>query len=333
MPLLRGLRTLHEQEENRTLRSIIAELSDAIEGGASYAEALAKHPKTFSALYINMVKAGELSGALDITLKRLAEFMEKAQRIRGKVAAALFYPGAVLLVAGVILVLMMTFVVPRFQDVFTGLLNNKPMPAFTLLVLQISQVVKNNFVGSMLTVAGSWFLLWLGLRTGAGRLLWDNLKLRIPALGPVFRKLAIARMTRTFGTLMGSGVPVLQALAIIQRTTGNVVIGNVVARIHEAVKEGEAIAPTLKGSGVFPPMVAGMVDVGEQTGSLPEMLMKVADCYDEQVDNATSAMTSLLEPILIVVLAVVVGSIVIAMFLPIIRIMTDFGAGTPGEAE
>ncbi len=332
MPLLRGLRTLNEQEENRAMRSIIADLSEAIEGGATYAEALGRHPKIFNQLYINMVKAGELSGALDITLKRLAEFMEKAQAIKGKVKAALLYPCAVLLVATVILVLLMTFVVPRFQDVFNGLLEGRAMPGFTLLVLKICQVVKMHFFAAASAVLGSGVLFWLAVRSGPGRLLFDNLKLRIPALGPVFRKLAIARLARTLGTLMASGVPILQALTIIQKTTGNVVVGNVVARLHAAVKEGEAIAPTLRASSVFPPMVAGMVDVGEQTGALPEMLMKVADTYDEQVDNATNAMTSLLEPILIVFLAIVVGSIVIAMFLPLIWVIRDLSGGS-GEPQ
>jgi type IV pilus assembly protein PilC len=248
------------------------------------------------------------------------------------VKAAMFYPCAVLLVATVILVLLMTFVVPRFQEVFSGLLNGRPMPAFTLLVLNISQAVKHHLLATVLALTGAAALIGIALRTGPGRLLFDGLKLHAPALGPVFRKLAIARLTRTLGTLMGSGVPILQALTIVQKTTGNVVVGAAVNAIHGAVKEGDPIAPTLKSSGVFPPMVAGMVDVGEQTGALPEMLMKVADTYDEQVDNAASAMTSLLEPILIVFLAVIVGSIVIAMFLPLIRVMIDLSAGT-GEGE
>jgi type IV pilus assembly protein PilC len=326
MPLLRSLRTLQEQEGNPTLRRVLGELAAAIEGGSSLTEAVAMHPKVFNRLYVNMVKAGEASGALDLTLARLAEFMEKAQKIKGRIQAAMFYPCAVMVVATGIVLLLMLFVLPRFQQIFDGLLEGARMPAFTLLMLHISGVIRHHFPAACV---GAGFLgvgVGLALRTRWGRWLWDKTKLSLPALGPVFRKAAISRFARTLGTLTGSGVPILQGLTIVKETAGNVVVANVVARLHEHVKEGDPLAPTLKTSGVFPAMVAGMVDVGEQTGSLPEMLGKIADNCDEEVDNAAGAMTSLLEPIMIVFLAIVVGSIVIAMFLPLLRVI-DLSSG------
>jgi type IV pilus assembly protein PilC len=332
MPLLRGLRTLHEQEGNQNLKRIIDELSQAIENGSSFAEAVAAHPKVFNRLYVNMVKAGELGGALEVTLQRLSEFMEKALRIKGKVKAALFYPCAVLFVATGILVLLLTYIVPKFKLVFAGMMGNRPLPSFTVFVLKISEAVRDHLWLTATGAAVACTLLLLGLRTKWGRWTFDRFKLAMPVLGPVFRKAAISRFARTLGTLVGSGVPILQALMIVKETAGNVVVGGVISAVHDRVKEGDPLAPTLKASGVFPAMVAGMVDVGEQTGALPEMLMKVADNCDEDVDNAASAMTSLLEPIMIIFLAVVVGSIVIAMFLPIIAAV-DGGFDNPDHKE
>lgn len=324
MPLLRGLRILEEQQENRVLREISSEVADRIEAGGSLAEALEAYPRTFNPLYRNMVRAGEISGALDVTLKRLAEFMEKSQKIRNKVKAAMFYPCAVLMIAAGILMVLLVFVVPRFQEVFDGLLEGRAMPAFTQLVLRVSQVAKAHAIAVLAGVAVLTCLARMSLRTHWGRSAFDILKLNLPGLGPVFRNLAVARSSRTLATLLSSGVPILQALSIVRDTAGNVVFSRVIERLHARVKEGEPLSPTLRESGVFPPMMAGMVDVGEQTGALPEMLNKVADNYDDAVDTATTAMTSLLEPVLIVFLAVIVGSIVIAMFLPLIHVITGF---------
>jgi type IV pilus assembly protein PilC len=270
-----------------------------------------------------MVKAGEISGALEITLRRLAEFMEKAQRIKGKVKSAMFYPAAVMFVATAILILMMVFVVPRFQLVFDGLMNGKPMPLFTTFILRISEGVRHHAPVAAVAVLALGAGLTIGLRTRLGRWLFDQFKLTMPILGEVFRKAAISRFARTLGTLLGNGVPVLQALQIVKETSGNVVVGKVVSSVHECVKQGDSITTPLRSSRVFPPMIVGMVDVGEQTGALPDMLLKIADGYDEEVDNAVSATTSLLEPIMIVFLAVVVGCIVIGMFLPILRIVEE----------
>jgi type IV pilus assembly protein PilC len=329
LPLLRGLRILEEQAESRPLRRIIGEIALVIEGGSSFGEALALHPRAFNRLYINMVKAGEIGGVLDVTLRRLADFMEKAQKIKGKVKAAMYYPGAVLCVAGGILALLMTYVVPRFKDVFEGLLGGGRMPPFTLFVLRLSEGVKSHILLGIAVATALGIAFLCALRTGWGRWAFDQLKLVMPLVGPVFRKVSISRFSRTLGTLLGSGVPVLQALTIVKETAGNVVVGAVISEVHQQVKEGEPIAPALKASAVFPAMVAGMVDVGEQTGALPEMLLKIADTYDDEVDNSVSAMTSLLEPIMIVFLALIVGSIVVALFLPLVSFPIQ--SDTPGQ--
>jgi type IV pilus assembly protein PilC len=273
-----------------------------------------------------MVKAGELGGVLEVVLARLSEFMEKAQKIKGKVIAAMFYPVAVMVVAVVILGVLMVFVVPKFEQIFVDMLGpGKTLPGFTLFVLGISRTIKDHTILTicLLIVLGIAFAIWK--RTKSGRFLVDKFKLKMPVLGPVFSKVAISRFARTLGTLVSSGVPILQALTIVKETSGNVVVGEAVTAVHESVKEGETITAPLEASNVFPPMVISMVDVGEQTGALPEMLMKIADNYDDEVDNAVAAMTSLLEPIMIVFLAVIVGSIVIAMFLPLIQIISEMG--------
>ena len=328
LPLLRGLRVLEKQERNANLKKILAELATSIEGGSTFSEALAQHPKVFNKLFVNMVKAGELGGVLEVVLKRLAEFSEKAQKIKGKVKAAMFYPTAVMIVAVGIMILLMTFVVPKFRDVFAGM--NIDMPKFTLMVLWLSQTIKDNILGTMGLVAVVVVLFLLFIKTKFGCRVWDQFKLKAPPVGQVVTKVSISRFCRTLGTLVSSGVPILQALTIVKETAGNVIIAGAVAKVHESVKEGETITAPLEASRVFPPIVVSMVDVGEQTGALPEMLLKIADNYDEEVDNAVSAMTSLLEPIMIVFLAVIVGSIVIAMFLPLIAMISNMSGDDPG---
>ena len=332
LPLLRGLRVLEKQEKNKTLKGIIGELAMSIEGGSTFSEGLAQHPKVFNRLFVNMVKAGELGGVLEVVLARLADFMEKAQKIKGKVIAAMFYPTAVMTVAVVILGVLMVFVVPKFKEIFKDMLPGQGLPAFTRFVLGVSDAIANNFIVTAICVAIFIGALVAFVKTRFGRRIWDKFKLNMPVLGTVISKVAISRFTRTLGTLVSSGVPILQALTIVKETSGNVIVGNAVAAVHESVKEGETITAPLEASKVFPPMVISMVDVGEQTGALPEMLMKIADNYDEEVDNAVAAMTSLLEPIMIVFLAVIVGSIVIALFLPLIALMEGL-SNEGGEKE
>ncbi len=332
LPLLRGMRVLEKQERNPTLKSIIGELALSVEGGSTFSEALAQHPKVFNRLYVNMVKAGELGGVLEVVLNRLSEFQEKAQKIKGKVIAAMFYPVAVMVVAVVIMGVLVVIVIPKFKEVFAGLGEGRPLPAFTQFVMGISDMVRNHLLMTVVVAVIVVVAFMMFIKTKFGRHIWDKFLLKMPALGPVISKVAISRFTRTLGTLVSSGVPILQALMIVRETSGNVVIANAVTAVHESVKEGETITAPLEASGVFPPMVISMVDVGEQTGALPEMMMKIADNFDDEVDNAVAAMTSLLEPIMIIFLAVIVGSIVIAMFLPLIDLMNGLG-GSDGEKD
>lgn len=321
LPLVRGLNVLYKQERNVVLKRTILRLVEAVEGGSTFSEALASHPKIFNRLYVNMVRAGEAGGVLDVTLLRLAEFQEKAQRIKNKVVSAMVYPVVVMVVAVAILAFLMTFIIPKFQEIFKDLLEGKELPALTLMVMAASRVVKDQFLLVFSALVVLFIIIKLVGRFEKGRYLLDLLKLKTPLFGALISKVAIARFSRTLGTLISSGVPILQALNIVKETTGNAVVSRAITRIHDSVKEGERVTQPMEASGVFPPMVCGMVDVGEETGALPDMLMKVADVYEDEVDNAVTALTSLLEPIMIVFLAVVVGTIVIAMFLPLITVI------------
>jgi type IV pilus assembly protein PilC len=325
LPLLRGLRVLEKQERNPVLKEIIGKIAISVEGGSTFSEALGQHPKVFNRLFVSMVKAGEMGGVLEVVLNRLSEFMEKAEKIKGKVVAAMFYPIAVLVVAVAIVAVLMVFVIPKFEEIFKDMLDGASMPGITILVMGISRTIKSHIIETVLCIVGVFIMLKLVGKTKQGRRLFDKIQLILPGLGPVISKVAISRFSRTLGTLVSSGVPILQALTIVKETSGNVIIANAVVAIHESVKEGETITAPLEAAGVFPPMVVSMVDVGEQTGALPEMLMKIADNYDDEVDNAVDAMTSLLEPVMIVFLAIVVGTIVIAMFAPLIKMMDTMG--------
>jgi len=321
LPLLSGLTVLARQEKNQTLKRVLGELAEVIEGGGTFSEGLAQHPKVFNKLFVSMVKAGELGGVLEVVLDRLAQFMEKAMRIKGKVKAAMFYPIAVLIVAIVIMAILLIFVIPKFKDVFGDLTGEDGLPEFTEKVLAISDTVKNNAFGTFTGMFAFMLALSMCGKTKHGRFVLDKLALFFPIVGPVVEKVSIARFARTLGTLINSGVPILQALNIVKDTSGNTVVAQAVQDVHDSVKEGETIVAPLEASRVFPPMVISMVDVGEKTGDMPQMLEKIADTYDEEVDRAVESMTSLIEPVMIVFLAVIVGSIVIAMFLPLIKMI------------
>tara|TARA_B100000959_G_scaffold225395_1_gene239507 strand:+ start:2638 stop:3897 length:1260 start_codon:yes stop_codon:yes gene_type:complete len=327
LPLMRGMTTLQKSIKNPYFTGIIGDIGETIGGGSTFSEALAKHPKIFDKLFVNMVKAGEIGGVLEIALNRLAEFMEKSQKIKGKVKAAMFYPIAVLIVAVIIVGILMTYVIPKFKTIFADMLGpGETLPEFTLLVLKISDTIQHNAIAVVIGVIAAFIIFKLIIsKTKFGRYAWDLFKMKCPPLGGVVSKVAIARFSRTLGTLVSSGVPILQALNITKETAGNVIVSNAIDGVYDAVKEGETITKPLDKSGVFPPMVVSMIDIGEETGALPEMLVRVADVYEEEVDNAVTAMTSLLEPIMIVFLAVIVGSIVIAMFLPLIKMMDKLG--------
>jgi type IV pilus assembly protein PilC len=323
LPLLRGLTVLAKQEKDLVLRSTINSLAEGVQGGSTFSESLSQHPRIFNKLYVNMVKAGELGGVLELVLNRLAEFQEKAEKIKNKVVAAMFYPIVVIIIAMLILSFLLVFIVPKFQQIFHDMLNGKPLPALTQWVIDMSNALK-----------GQWYYVLTGLvvlivaykmfaNSKIGRIVLDRMKLYMPVFGDLTRKSSISRFSRTLGTLVTSGVPILQALNITRETAGNSVIADAITKVHDSVKEGESIVQPLEASGVFPPMVISMIDVGEETGQLPEMLLKIAEVYDDEVDNAVTGLTSLLEPIMIVILAVIVGTIVIALFLPLISIIQN----------
>ncbi len=322
LPLLRGLTVLAKQEPDPLLRKVIVSLAETVQGGGTFSESLANHPRIFNKLYVNMVKAGELGGVLELVLLRLAEFQEKAQRIKNKVVSAMFYPIIVLLIAILIMGFLLVFIVPKFQAIFADMLGGKPLPPLPQFVIGASTMVKSNILVIVALVVGIAILLKVVARTARGAFLLDTLKLKAPLFGDLTRKSAISRFSRTLGTLVTSGVPILQALNITRETAGNTIIADAIMKVHDSVKEGESIVHPLEASGVFPPMVISMIDVGEETGQLPEMLLKIAEVYDDEVDGAVSGLISLLEPIMIVFLAVVVGTIVVALFLPLISIIS-----------
>jgi type IV pilus assembly protein PilC len=322
LPLLRGLNVLAKQERDSVLKNTINKLADSVQGGSTFSEGLAQHPRLFNNLYVNMVRAGELGGVLEVVLTRLAEFQEKAQKVKNKVMAAMVYPVIVLVLALGIMTFLMIFIVPRFQAIFHDMLGDKPLPAITLFVIGVSDFMQNHWailLGLLVALIAAYKVV---ARTRAGRALLDRAKLRAPLFGDLIRKTSISRFSRTLGTLVTSGVPILQALTITRETAGNLVIARAISQVHDSVKEGESIVQPLEASGTFPPMVISMIDVGEETGQLPEMLLKIAEVYDDEVDNSVAALTSLLEPIMIVMLALIVGTIVIALFMPLISIIS-----------
>lgn len=327
LPLLRCMQVLKRQEKTAALSNALDDISESIQSGSTFADALTAHPRIFNRLYVNMVKAGELGGVLDVVLNRLAEFMEKAQKIKNKVISAMVYPIVVLVMAGLILSFLMVFVVPKFEEIFSDLLEGQELPALTQLVMNTSKGFGTKLPVLVAGIVGLIFLVKFLRKLDGPRFFLDGLKLKAPIFGPLVSRTAIARFTRTLGTLLTSGVPVLQALNIVRDTAGNEVIASAVVKIHDAVKEGENIAPPLEASKVFPPIVVSMVEVGEETGELPEMLMKIADNYDDEVDNAVAGLTSVIEPLLIVFLAVIVGVIVIALFLPLVSVIGNLSGG------
>jgi type IV pilus assembly protein PilC len=321
MPLLRGLEVLGRQEKNASFRQVMAGLVEAINSGATLSEAMSQHPRVFDRLYVNMIRAGEAGGVLDVVLDRLARFQEKSLQLRGKITAAMVYPLIVLAVAMLILAGLLVFVVPKFNQIFADLLKGAPLPPLTQAVLVASNAVKDHY----LVVLGIGIALWVAFRlfrkTPGGARLVDTWTVKLPLFGPLFLKAIVARFGRTLGTLLSSGVPILPALLITRHTCGNSRVAAAMTEVHDRVKEGAPVARPLEATAVFPAMVTSMIDVGEHTGQLPEMLGKVADIYEDEVDNAVAGLSSLIEPLLILFLAVVVGTIVIALFLPIVRIV------------
>jgi type IV pilus assembly protein PilC len=321
LPLLRGLSVLAKQERDSVFKGTINKLAESVQDGSTFSEGLTQHPRIFNDLYINMVKAGELGGVLDLVLARLAEFQEKAQKVKNKVAAALVYPIIVLFLAVAIMAFLLIFIVPKFETIFHDMLGDKPLPPITLFVIGVSDFMQKQWTVLLGVVVLAFAGYKFAARTRVGRAVIDRIKLRAPLFGDLIRKTSISRFSRTLGTLITSGVPILQALEITRETAGNTVIAQAISQVHDSVKEGDTIMQPLEASRAFPPMVISMIDVGEETGKLPEMLLKIAEVYDDEVDNSVAALTSLLEPIMIVLLALIVGTIVIALFMPLISII------------
>ncbi len=325
LPLIRALRTLERQNKSMSVKKVLGKVADTVEEGATFSEALNTNPRSFNKLYLNMVRAGEAAGAMDVVLSRLASFMEKNARIIGKIKSAMIYPSVVVVVALGIVIFLMVYIVPKFKEIFNDMLDGKPLPGLTEVVINASTYLKDNAIILGGWVVGVIILMIIVNRFHYGKLFFDSIKFRMPLIGAIVSKGSVARFSRTLSTLMSAGVPVLNALNIVRDTAGNELVATAVQTIHDAVKEGEGIAGPLSITRVFPQMMVSMVEVGEETGRLPEMLDKVADVYEEEVDQAVSALTSLIEPILIVFLGGIVGVIVIAMFMPLISLMDSLG--------
>ena len=321
LPLIRSLRTLEKQSQNPAVQGVLGKTCEIVEGGATFAEALSQSPKSFDKLYLNMVRAGEASGAMEVILDRLANFMESAARIAGKVKSAMVYPCVILGIAVLALVGLMIFIVPNFSKIFDDLLEGEPLPGITQFLINTSDTMMNQWYYYIIGIISIVILYKITVKIPAGKYAVDYAKYNMPLFGPIISKTAISRFSRTLGTLMSSGVPVLSALSIVKDTSGNETVANAVQKVYDAVKEGEGIATPLGKTKIFPEMVISMVEVGEETGKLPEMLDKIADTYEEEVNNAVGALTSLIEPLMIVALAGMVGTIVIALFLPLTKII------------
>ena len=327
LPLLRSLEVIGSQEKNPYFKDIVENLADAVRTGNKFSDGLQQHPKVFDKLYVNMARAGEAGGVLDVVLDRLATFQEKAMKTTNKVKSAMVYPIVILTVAVAIVVILMIFVVPQFQKIFSDMLNGAPMPALTQGIINISDFMKENYIATLGIVVAVIAAFKIFFKTKVGQRLWDIAGLKLPKFGDLVMKSTVARFTRTFGTLLASGVPILEALNITRGTIKNSVISDALVRVHDRVRDGEPLAAPLDQQKIFPTMVTSMVEVGEETGQLSEMLNRIADNYDEEVDNAVGGITSVIEPIMIVFLAVVVGTIVIALFLPIIQIIQKLTGG------
>ncbi len=323
IPLVQGLEILEKQMEKREFKSVIRNVQGRIEGGESLSEALSHHPRVFSHLFVNMVRAGESSGTLDAILDRLATYLEKTDSLQRKVRGALVYPGVVTAVAILITTFLIVKIIPTFAGMFSELGGELPLP--TQIVMGVSNIVRHHFLLAACSLIVLGIASSLFIKTSFGRLQFDRIKLKLKVFGPLFKKVAISRFSRTLSTLVKSGVPILSSLEIVGKTSGNMVIERAIDKVREGVRQGEPVAAPLGKFAIFPPMVVRMIEVGEETGRLEEMLAKIADFYDDQVDAAVTALTSMIEPMIMVFLGVVIGGIVIAMFLPIFKMVELVG--------
>ncbi len=323
LPLIRSLSILEEQQKSGLLKKIIKNLGDDVSAGSSFSEALNKYPKIFDKLFVSMIRAGETGGVLDEILKRLADFSEQSHLLKKKVRAAAVYPALVVCVAIIIVAILMIVVIPKFKDIFSELGASLPLP--TMLLLKFSGFCKGYWWLFLLTALGLFYFYKLIIKLRKIRYFVDKVKLRLPILGTLTVKINVARFSRTLGTLLKSGVSILLALDISKDTCTNVMFEIAVSNVNNSIREGESIAKPLKLSNIFPPVVVNMIDVGEETGALDDMLLKVAAIYEQEIDVLVSTFTKLLEPILIIIMAFVVGYIVISMFLPLISMINALG--------
>lgn len=318
IPLIQALDILASQVDKEKFRLILRDMHQQVQGGKSFSDAMEKHYKVFSALFINMVRAGETSGSLEEILDRVATYLEKTSALQKKVKSALMYPSAVTGLAFIITYGMMAFVIPKFAEIFEGL--QAELPAMTQILIDVSHFLQAQWVLTIGSMVALFFLIRQVLRTPTGRLAWDSYKLRLPVFGPLFLKVAVSKFARTLATLVKSGVPILSSLDIVSKTSGNRRLEIIIKTLMDSVKKGESIAGPLAKADVFPAMVVRMIAIGEETGELEEMLTKIADFYDAEVDAAVDGLTSLIEPLIIAFLGIVIGGIVVAMFLPILTL-------------
>jgi type IV pilus assembly protein PilC len=324
LPLVQGLTILAEQSENPTFKAILKEITKDVEGGSTLAEAMKKHPKIFDSLFVNLVAAGEVGGILDTILRRLAQFIEKAERLKSQIKGAMTYPIVVMAIAIIVISVILVFVIPVFEDMFKSFGSALPTP--TQIVVNMSRFLKGNIHWIIIALIALGYGLKRYRNTAGGRKQTDTLFLKLPVFGNLLKKTAVARFTRTLGTMISSGVPILDALEIVAKTAGNVVIEEIIYEVRGSIAEGQTIAEPLSENDIFPGMVIQMIAVGEATGALDSMLEKIADFYDEEVDAAVGALTSMLEPLLMLFLGGSIGGLVIAMYLPIFGMAAAMGS-------
>lgn len=331
LPILRSLKILWQQQKPGQLKNILDGVANDVESGSTLSEAMSRHPKAFDKLYVNMVQAGETGGVLDVILQRLADFMEKAQRLKRRVIGAMIYPTVVITFSVLIVTGIMIFVVPKFQEIFKDFKTT--LPPLTDWLIRISDIIANQYGWAVIfgSPFGIWLLMTLVSKNKTGRRFLDMVKLKLPVIGQIIAKTAIARFTRTLGTLLAAGVPILDALNITRDTVGNMVFEEALQKVHDAIREGESFAAPLRSAKVCDAIVTNMIDVGEETGDLDKMLMKIADNYDEEVDVLVGSLVSLLEPVMVVALGGIVGTIVVALFLPLVKLIQSVSGESEGK--
>jgi type IV pilus assembly protein PilC len=318
LPLVQCLDILSRQQENKTFQKMLLAVKESVESGSTFADALKKHPKAFDSLYVNLVAAGEVGGILDTILNRLAAYIEKAQKLKKQVKSAMTYPMTIIGIAFVVITVILVFVIPAFEAMFADFGSSLPLP--TQIVVNLSNFIQDYIILIIGSIFVFIFLFKKVYSTEKGRIILDDLSLKLPVFGLLIRKVAVAKFTRTLGTMISSGVPILDGLEIVAKTAGNKTVEKAIYKVKQSISEGKTIAEPLTQSGVFPPMVCQMIAVGEQAGALDTMLNKIADFYDDEVDDAVSNLTAMMEPLLMLFLGVTVGGLVVAMYLPIFKL-------------